>query len=463
MDHRDLAKSDGSDQAMGRGLGIDIDEQVRARQPSRQRTPFMQMTFHPLERRLDTAIWRALFASSVRQARMLCTQGHVKVNGKPVSMQHSGHGPHQADLICQMRHPTYNLNPGDMFSISPKWVLQATGAPKFYLGTPDRTKKLHEGARELLKDIRADLKKASEAEEVEEDTAAVEAEAEAEEEAAAPEDELAAEQRAAKKTLKDLRKQILSLLTEKKQELSSKQKQLLRALRTDIPKMMGRKEFSAGDLAAAQQRFSEATSSATDAKDVSDEVSAPGFTETEVATSTSLLKSLRTQMQYLVEHWRRHDIETKNRYRLRKLWVLAGMMLDTPALIRPDYAGAIRDRVAAIASSHKTSLEDVEQWAEQEYSPKEYIESNPYEADDEPVAEAEDIEPSFNPLKGLAWRPRAYMSAFAFIPRYLEVNQNVCSAVYLRHPVVRPGLAEVPTPFPEGLSQLAFNWYLRRR
>ncbi|KAK5184314.1 hypothetical protein LTR16_009950, partial [Cryomyces antarcticus] len=26
------------------------------------------------------------------------------------------------------------------------------------------------------------------------------------------------------------------------------------------------------------------------------------------------------------------------------------------------------------------------------------------------------------------WRPREYMSAFAFIPRYLEVNQNICSA-----------------------------------
>jgi hypothetical protein len=61
------------------------------------------------------------------------------------------------------------------------------------------------------------------------------------------------------------------------------------------------------------------------------------------------------------------------------------------------------------------------------------------------------------------WRPREYMSAFAFIPRYLEVNQNICSAVYLRHPVARPGLAEVPTPFHPQTHQLAFNWYLRRR
>jgi ribosomal protein S4 len=61
------------------------------------------------------------------------------------------------------------------------------------------------------------------------------------------------------------------------------------------------------------------------------------------------------------------------------------------------------------------------------------------------------------------WRPRPYMSAFAFIPKYLEVNQNICAAVYLRHPVARPGLAEVPTPFGETTNQLAFTWYLRRR
>jgi hypothetical protein len=61
------------------------------------------------------------------------------------------------------------------------------------------------------------------------------------------------------------------------------------------------------------------------------------------------------------------------------------------------------------------------------------------------------------------WQPREYMSAFAFIPRYLEVNQNICAAVYLRHPVARPGLAEVPTPFAEGTNASAFAWYLRRR
>lgn len=61
------------------------------------------------------------------------------------------------------------------------------------------------------------------------------------------------------------------------------------------------------------------------------------------------------------------------------------------------------------------------------------------------------------------WTPRDYMSVFAFVPRFLEVNHKICAAVYLRHPVARPGLAEVPTPFSEYINSSAFTWYLRRR
>lgn len=61
------------------------------------------------------------------------------------------------------------------------------------------------------------------------------------------------------------------------------------------------------------------------------------------------------------------------------------------------------------------------------------------------------------------WIPRNWMAPFAFIPRYLEVNQNVCSAVYLRHPMARPSTAEVPSPYGKQLNMLAYQWYLRRR
>jgi hypothetical protein len=100
-------------------------------------------------------------------------------------------------------------------------------------------------------------------------------------------------------------------------------------------------------------------------------------------------------------------------------------------------------------------------------SSKSYTDSSITDEDHKALREAlkEVRENPIDPTKPYAtpWRPRPYMSAFAFIPKYLEVNQNICAAVYLRHPVARPGLAEVPTPFGQTVNQLAFTWYLRRR
>lgn len=76
-----MAMSDGSEFAAGRGSGEDhLDTSAL----SRNTTPYMQMVYHPMERRLDVAIFRALFASSTRQARQFVVHGFVKVNGKKV-------------------------------------------------------------------------------------------------------------------------------------------------------------------------------------------------------------------------------------------------------------------------------------------------------------------------------------------------------------------------------------------
>lgn len=80
MNHKYLAAFDGSEQAQGRGSGRDVLDHQRPL-PA---TPYMQMTYAPMERRLDTAIFRALFASSARQARQFVIHGAVKVNGKKV-------------------------------------------------------------------------------------------------------------------------------------------------------------------------------------------------------------------------------------------------------------------------------------------------------------------------------------------------------------------------------------------
>ena len=85
-----LARNDGTIESAGRGGGLKDDSGMdmassfgKPRGPL-PATPYMQMTFAPIERRLDSAIFRALFASSTRQARQFVVHGAVKVNGKKV-------------------------------------------------------------------------------------------------------------------------------------------------------------------------------------------------------------------------------------------------------------------------------------------------------------------------------------------------------------------------------------------
>lgn len=80
MNTSEMAADDGSGASAGRGSGLEKPEKS-----SRAKlTPYTQMAFAPLERRLDVAIFRALFASSARQARQFVIHGAVTVNGQKV-------------------------------------------------------------------------------------------------------------------------------------------------------------------------------------------------------------------------------------------------------------------------------------------------------------------------------------------------------------------------------------------
>lgn len=86
MDPTYMARNDGTIESSGRGSGHKDEDDFRGeiRKRMDKTIPYMNMTFAPLERRLDTAIFRALFASSTRQARQFVVHGAVKVNGKKV-------------------------------------------------------------------------------------------------------------------------------------------------------------------------------------------------------------------------------------------------------------------------------------------------------------------------------------------------------------------------------------------
>ncbi|KAI1208054.1 alpha-L RNA-binding motif-containing protein [Annulohypoxylon truncatum] len=378
MDARYMAEFDGSEMAAGRGSGKDKPPTFNNEEVEKQPlTPYMQMTFAPMERRLDIAVFRAMFASSTRQARQFCVHGAVKVNGKV------------------MPYPAYRLNPGDMFQVDPERVLHATGAPK---DDPNKTRN-RKGNKK---------KKSSAADEEEEGTEEAE-----EEEGAGEEEENASEEPeqdpdttdkpdAPKVDMRPTREQITELASRAKrilaeEEVGATQKQRLRRFVKKLRSLIsqtGRANASPAEIAEELSvQMGGLTVGASDSSSLS-KTAADFLSQSSSSSSSSAAAAAATEVGGGLD-----------KFEMKKL----------------------EQRIA-------------EQMREEEENP--HDPSKPYKT---------------------PWRPRNYMSPFAFIPKYLEVNHNVCAAVYLRHPVAKIGRAEVPTPFPEYINQLAFNWYLRRR
>lgn len=311
-----------------------------------------------------------------------------------------------------MNHASYLLNPGDMFQVDPECVMTATGKKK---GKPRTLQQKAKGGRPAEgEEEEGDVEAEAEAEaEADADAAEDSAEpAEAASEAAEPSPEEEREQLA--KRLKFLSKTAKLVLTTDKDGLSVKKKRQLRSFikeARDVSSQLGRKN-------AAR------------------------------AVTTDLVGSINA--------------------------MLKEMVLNDPKVAgKAEASGAFTAEETAEATA--AAAETAEETAKPEAAPrdnkdKDKKDEERYEMTDEEADQLAQMVRDYedNPVDetkpyATPWEPRRYMSPFAFIPRYLEVNQNICAAVYLRHPVARQGQAEVPSPFPPHVMELAFNWYLRRR
>lgn len=420
MDPVYMAHNDGSEQAAGRGSGkvkpsyedvtpwhergqtagkqkpgmpfepdLDLVEVDMEARPSREetnvqqftgQTPYMSMAYAPLERRIDVAIFRALFASSTRQARQFVIHGAVKVNGQV------------------MRHPSYLLNPGDMFQVNPESVLFATGKKK-----PSPAGKPGESSQEGGEEE-------AEAEEAEAEEAAVEEESSKSEDAEAKLPEVAEEDAEARKAdisreLKFLTKAAKEILQEQKGDLKVKQKRRFR----EFIKMSKDALSRAGRAGGAEA----------------------------VASDKTVVDEINTMLRDLV-------------------------VSDPKVGEKAEQTGVFTaDEVSKASESAEKKEKEVQ--VEKKESKGHIMSDREVEEMNKLLKEWEDNPEDPSKPYLTPWEPRRFMGAFAYIPRYLEVNQNICAAVYLRHPVARQRYAEVPTPFPPHVMQLAFNWYLRRR
>ncbi|RHZ50358.1 mitochondrial 37S ribosomal protein uS4m [Aspergillus thermomutatus] len=395
MSPKKLASDDGSAMSAGRGAGLESEgngDDTAGAKDQTSLTPFTQMTFAPLERRLDVAIFRAMFASSTRQARQFVVHGAVTVNGK------------------KMRYPGYLLNPGDLFQVEPERVMYATGAPK------DKFER---------RESRVARRKSAESNEGE--TEAEGAAAETEDKKDESETTAAQDQQKddPKETLKTLLTQAKTIMSSNKDVLPAKRKQELRGFQKAVRRVLSRSE-----------------------------------------SSTVLADNLESQFSELITLLKAKKAEKKKGGKESE--ETSSTPAEQTSTTAPESTDATTTTTATSAAENQPSDKLSEAFQKAAQNPDEEVDTSELTEEEFEVLRRALIQMRDNPIDhskpyATPWRPRDYMSAFAFIPRYLEVNHNICAAVYLRHPVARPGRTEVPTPFNENISTAAFAWYLRRR
>jgi hypothetical protein len=299
-----------------------------------------------------------------------------------------------------MKYPGYLLNPGDLFQVDPERVMFATGAPK---------EKAERRAGRLARN------NSTESERKDPDIA---------EEGSEPASETDSKEDP-KETLKSLMSQAKTILSRDKAVLPAKRKQELRGFQKAIRSVLSRSASSKILTDNLESQFSELISLLNIQKaEKSVAEKAKSGVEKEANSTLSSSEQVAGEGEKAKADTSADGVSNQLKEAFQKA---------------VDNSGALDE--ASISELTEDELSILKRAVE-------LMRDNPIDSS----------KPYATP-----WRPRNFMSAFAFIPRYLEVNQNICAAVYLRHPVVRPGFAEVPSPFGESIGTAAFTWYLRRR
>ncbi|CAD6501211.1 BgTH12-01465 [Blumeria graminis f. sp. triticale] len=433
VDHRYLAEFDGSELAEGRGSGKEVRPKLNDEPsaPIKKQIPYMNMTFAPLERRLDMAIFRSLFASSHKQARQMVVHGHVKVNG------------------LKMAHPGYLLNPGDMYQVETDVVQHATG---------DR---LNKEERQLRKGFLRRTKKAR-SRKSEHYSAYLQKDVLAAPKSGTHNDE----PRKRRYWLKKMQN-LWTYITKNFSTYQPTRKIKYRQLRSNIEKLVANwYEMPWKEVDNAMKKVA-----------IEFRGARFRFPNESPDRQEWLLRRLAIDRKRNAEKRQRklERLYPKLRAKEEKKRGPKAALQKYPDLPKHESRPALPAPPPLTATIPKLNKKYMTPAGINIYMS--YIERLPimtkrpyegyiYKLSHKRLKRIKNVGVSIDSGSKsypTPWRPRKFMSAFAFIPRYLEVRQSICAGVYLRHPVARPGLSEVPSPYPMEIMQLAYNWYLRRR
>lgn len=377
-------------------------------------TPMVLQTYATLEKRLEFALFRAMFASSIRQAREFIKNGHVKVNG------------------ITIKHPSFPLKSGDVFSVNPDKVMLAMGRVKPSVEQAVKVDNKQIGvwnryvasARQNPKDV-WDLKqnkpeslntldhsnKLSKLESVKKFNNDIEK-------------NMLAQQKAT--TRENILTHILAIAqgrdVERLQPAEFSKVALSKG--DDIKCLEAYKilKYSDSKLLTAyapQQCKAYISTKSTE------------FESKEAAKTAAQVKKILSEIVSLQLEQLRATAEQQKLPEDSKLIPYTSSFGKS---LKP-HVPLNKDAVLENEATSKVNLP----WQKGLFGRQDP--SKPY----------------FTP-----WTPRPFIGAFAVLPHHIEVSFETCHAVYLNDPVARPGHSEVISPFPDHVHERAYMYYVRK-
>ncbi|ODV89001.1 hypothetical protein CANCADRAFT_14309, partial [Tortispora caseinolytica NRRL Y-17796] len=379
----------------------------------------------PLEKRLDTAVFRSFFASSIRQAKQYITSGHVRVNGTVI------------------RHPFYELKPGDMFSVTPERVLAAIGrkavsakeAKQIDMRQYKRYKKYVDSCRknpEKMYAVRATtetatikdatIKDATIKDATIKDATIKDATIKDVATASAAAESVATEDAAEAEAAAESSEPIVEVKSESKSEPSN----------TELTEDQTKQQFINEELDIIVSSDSNLRSKfrnlcylySKDANMTSREIkkSATAIVSDIIDLRKRKLAAERTQMQ--------------NNYKNG----------DPTAGYTPDWYSDLEKTLESLEKDIDKLSDDYEgeEGLKFPWQKGLFGRQNPEK-------------PYFTP-----WKPRQFLAPTLVLPSHIEISFKTCHAVYLRDPVARPGMSEVISPFSPDFHRLAKLYYGRK-
>ncbi|RCK58993.1 37S ribosomal protein NAM9, mitochondrial [Candida viswanathii] len=361
-------------------------------------TPITLQAFANLEKRLETALFRSMFVSSLRQARQFVIGGFVKVNG------------------VVMKHPAFPLKSGDVFSVDPQKVLYAMGADKPGLQksikiSKDQIRTWNDHVREVKKNpLAAWEKKQNKRKSLD---------------SRASED--ASQREKALTAFKDMKI--------KQSKIS------LESILADILQV-GK---AAGDVVSDEAFAKYGSSASKKCARIYNDLVKQKHPLIEDPSTENIAKVLdREKSDSKTDRWIKATLrEIKSseweKSRLEAEAISKGedsKFFDTSFAAKTRYAPKLN--VEKILEDESKAVVDLP-FQRHLYGRKDP--SRPY----------------FTP-----WKPRGFLGAFAILPSHIEVSFDTCHAVYLRDPIARPGHSEVISPFPEHVHERAYMYYVRK-